>query len=93
MADDNLRQDMVDQVRAEQQQKPRSTRVHRAPRPANDANTPSLGSPVGSSMEGAAPMPRADDDGTAAPRKRRRRRRTGGNDAGGSAQEGGGSLE
>src|SRR5450830_936846 len=33
LADDNLRQDMVDEVRMEQQQRPRPPRVHKAPAP------------------------------------------------------------
>jgi poly(A) polymerase len=64
MADDNLRQDMVDQVRAEQQQKPRAPRVQRAPAPATQQ----------------APNEEAgvDSGESSAPRKRRRRRRGGG---------------
>jgi poly(A) polymerase len=93
MADDNLRQDMIDQVRAEQQARPKAPRVHRAPapvrdRPARDAATP-------------APGPQADaqpstEEGSTAPRKRRRKRRPsggagGGGGGGGDAAPTGGS--
>ena len=64
MADDNLRQDMVDQVRAAQQARPRPPRVHRVA-VAPDAQTPSETDSV----------PVAD--GLAPARKRRRRRRGG----------------
>jgi poly(A) polymerase len=74
MADDNLRQDLVDQVRAEQQQRPRAPRVQRAPRPVQDdvarhADAPASPAPV----PGAEAEQNTDD----APRKRRRRRRSG----------------
>jgi poly(A) polymerase len=80
--DDDLRQDLVDQVRQEQQQR------QRAPRPARAL-------PSGTVAAGAA-LPPADaeqaDFGSSAPsgdapRKRRRRRRSGGGQGGG---EGGG---
>jgi len=62
MADDNLRQDMVDQVREEQQHRPRSPRVQKAPAlPAAPADAAS----------GAV-------EGSEAPKKRRRRRRSSG---------------
>ncbi len=67
MADDNLRQDMIDQVRAEQQARPKAPRVHRAPAPVSAAS--------------AAPA-KDSEEGSAAPRKRRRKRRpSGGGDA------------
>jgi len=84
MADDNLRQDMVDEVREEQQR----PRVTRAPRPANAASAaPRHAADVDASG------PEQDDgeprqgDGTVsdAPRKRRRRRRSGGPREGGAA--------
>jgi poly(A) polymerase len=62
-ADDNLRQDLVDQVREEQQsrQRTRAPRVHRLP------------------ADAAAPAAAAEHPtGDAAPKKRRRRRRSGG---------------
>jgi len=79
MADDNLRQDMVDQVREEQAQRPRTPRVRRAPAPHD--TTPR------STTEASAERPAATDaapsdvsqfDDGQAPRKRRRRRRSGG---------------
>ena len=75
LATDALRQDMVDQVREEQQHRPR---VHRAPRPAfaqalGAAGSPAAGSPVLASGAAAAQGP--DDVGGAEPTKRRRRRR------------------
>ena len=87
MASDDLRQDLVDQVRQEQQQRPRAPRMQRAPAPkdAQAASTP----PV---AHGAASAPQPDDVGAAggdAPRKRRRRRRSGGGQGGGN-QGGGG---
>jgi poly(A) polymerase len=93
LADDNLRQDMIDQVRAEQQARPKAPRVHRAPAPVRDK-------PAGDAViPAAAPRGEANsrsdteapsDDG--APRKRRRRRRTVGDrgpaDAGQGSSEG-----
>ncbi len=86
MADDNLRQDLVDQVREEQQKRPRMVR---APRPAGTDTPERLapgandGQDAGGS-DGQAAL-RAEDlgaalgsDGTGEPpRKRRRRRRSG----------------
>jgi poly(A) polymerase len=84
MADDNLRQDMIDQVRAEQQARPKAPRVHRAPAPVRDK-------PARDAAATAAPTdattPSDAGAGADAPRKRRRRRRTGGSgaaDTGGS---------
>jgi len=87
MASDDLRQDMVDLVREEQQQRPRAPRMQRAPAP-KDAQAASM-PPAAHS---AAPAPQPDDVGAAggdAPRKRRRRRRSGGGQGGGN-QGGGG---
>ena len=99
MADDTLRQDLVDQVREEQQQRPR---MARAPRPAGGAelargaDAPD-GSIVNPSSEAVAgPAQGAGDEGQGslgaqgddAPRKRRRRRRAGasrGSNEGGNA--------
>ncbi|MFM1906509.1 MAG: hypothetical protein RLZZ591_186 [Pseudomonadota bacterium] len=70
MANDNLRQDMVDQVRAEQQKRPR---VHRVAKVA-----PVLGV-EGGTESSPGPAPVIDADGAeAAPKKRRRRRRSAG---------------
>jgi poly(A) polymerase len=69
MADDNLRQDMVDQVREEQQtrQRPRAPRVHTLP--AASAAAPAAAADAGPD-ESAMPAQ--------APKKRRRRRRSSG---------------
>jgi poly(A) polymerase len=74
LADDNLRQDMVDQVREEQAQRPRTPRVRRAPAP-HDAPR-AVGEPMGERSEPATDATPTDDD--QAPRKRRRRRRSSG---------------
>jgi poly(A) polymerase len=63
LADDNLRQDMVDEVRMEQQQRPRPPRVHKAPAPPLAPTDAAPVSPV---------------EGTEVPKKRRRRRRSSG---------------
>ncbi len=84
-ADDNLRQDMIDQVRAEQQARPKAPRVHRAPAPVRDKPARDASAPADNGPAGAAPAP--SDAGGEAPRKRRRRRRPGGGEgsqAGGS---------
>jgi poly(A) polymerase len=87
MADDNLRQDMIDQVRAEQQARPKAPRVHRAPAPVRDKPARDAGATAeAGTTGGAAQAPtEASDD---APRKRRRRRRPGG---GGEGAQAGGS--
>ena len=95
LADDTLRQDMVDQVREEQLQRPRAPRVHKVPRaavpdirsegmPADAALPESLGQTEDGS-DGAQP------EGALAAPKRRRRRRTGARREGGDtgAVEGG----
>ena len=83
MASDDVRQDMVDQVRTEQQQRKQAPRVHRAP--AKDAST-APAKPADGTEE--APETEFTSDTGDAPRKRRRRRRTGAAKGGG---EGGGS--
>jgi poly(A) polymerase len=83
LADDNLRQDMVDEVKLEQQQR---GRPQRAPRPARG---PKPAATTDAGTIGAAPV-QADlypaevgqNDGTDAPKKRRRRRRPGGRSGG-----------
>jgi poly(A) polymerase len=87
LADDNLRQDMVDQVREEQQQKQRAPRVHRLPvtrvaashidvtNPAPEGETVGLPDELTASSE--------------APKKRRRRRRT----TGGPREDGAGVTD
>nr|WP_295774743.1 polynucleotide adenylyltransferase PcnB [Rhodoferax sp.] len=95
MADDNLRQDLVDQVREEQQKRQRPARVVRVPRadaPAGDGAAPAADVPP-AAAHSPSDFAEASGEGDAgAPRKRRRRRRTGGagNGAGGSADGGGG---
>jgi poly(A) polymerase len=84
MADDTLRQDMIDQVRAEQQARPKAPRVHRAPAPARDKPARDAAAPAAAQ---AGDAPAGADAGSEAPRKRRRRRRPGGGEgsqAGGS---------
>ncbi len=98
MADDNARQDLIDQVRDEQQKRQRAPKVQRAPRPV-DAPKPGV---AGAAAPASAPRkadgaeefePTESESGDAgAPRKRRRRRRTGGKGpgAGGDAGQSGG---
>jgi len=87
MADDNLRQDLVDQVREEQQKRKHAPRVHRVPRA--DAAAPATATANRADSTGDAVEPAAGD--AAAPRKRRRRRRPGGGSSGGAAGDGGGN--
>jgi poly(A) polymerase len=93
MADDNLRQDLIDQVRDEQQKRQRAPKVQRAPRPV-DAPPPNAAGAAAPSAprnaEGGDESEPAETDGgdAGAPRKRRRRRRTGGGGQG--AGSGGG---
>ena len=80
MAHDDVRQDMVDQVRDEQQKRQRAPRVHKMPKvqSPDDTNMP-VANPSGS--EEAAPFSETGD----APKKRRRRRRSTGPRASGEA--------
>ena len=95
LADDTLRQDMVDQVREEQLQRPRAPRVHKVPRAAVP-DSRSEGMPADAALPEALGQTEDRSDGaqpegaTAAP-KRRRRRRTGARREGGDtgAAEGG----
>ena len=95
MADDNLRQDLVDQVREEQHARPR---MARAPRPAGDAPR-SPGNPQPGESQTGGPQDLgperegAGEPAAGAPNKRRRRRRTGaprGAGPGGNEGAGGG---
>ena len=97
MADDNARQDLIDQVRDEQQKRQRAPKVQRAPRPVD---APMAGV-AGSAASSAAPRKAEGEEGfdepaeseggdAGAPRKRRRRRRTGG---GGQGSGNGGGNE
>ncbi|QDL53983.1 polynucleotide adenylyltransferase PcnB [Rhodoferax aquaticus] len=107
VGDDNLRQDLVDQAREEQQQRQRTPRVARAPKPTTHAGSVSVNV--------AAPQPtravsdthedraaRVSSGGNDAedvaatgdaPRKRRRRRRSGAAKGGGSDASAGGSAQ
>ena len=72
MASDELREDMVDQVREEQQKKTKAPRVHKMPVPREnsvdlDEDAPATGAPNRQVLDVTEP-----------PKKRRRRRRTGG---------------
>jgi poly(A) polymerase len=95
MADDNLRQDLVDQVREEQQKRQRPGRVVRVPKADASASD---GAAPAADVSPAAAHPSSDfgsapgEGDAGAPRKRRRRRRTGGagNGAGGNADGGSG---
>lgn len=80
MADDSLRQDLVDQVREEQQKRKSAPRVVRAPRaeaPGADSSVPvnAADASPANAADGFAGAPGEGDAG--APRKRRRRRRAG----------------
>ena len=86
LADDNLRQDMIDQVRAEQQARPKAARVHRAPAPVRDKPARDASAPADNGPASAVPTPA--DAGSEAPRKRRRRRRPGGEGAQAGGSEG-----
>ena len=87
MADDNLRQDMVDQIREEQQKRPR---MARAPRPENTASAAPQHAPP--STPEAEPRDEVNDGSMEAPKKRRRRRRSGpardSGEGGGQSNEG-----
>ena len=103
LADDNLRNDMVDAVKLEMQQRaraPRAPKVHKAP--ARDTGSLDAQSASGeqtadlraeSANEGALPGANRSSDTSDAPRKRRRRRRSpGGTGAGGAGADGGNSA-
>ncbi len=85
LADDNLRNDMVDAVRMEQQQRPkaaRAPRVHRVERPAQGEFEPrSL------PQTGLQTPPPDSDESLDAPKKRRRRRRPSGRGPGDNAAQ------
>ena len=82
LADDNLRQDMVDQVREEQQQKQRAPRVHKMP--AAKA-APATGAELDESSAKAGAPDEYPAESADAPKKRRRRKRTSGPKAGGES--------
>lgn len=83
MASDELRQDMVDQVREEQQQRQRAPRVHKAPAardaaPVERAATPATDADQRRPDLGPGSTPGGPSDSGDAPKKRRRRRRSAG---------------
>jgi poly(A) polymerase len=83
LADDNLRQDMVDEVKLEQQQRgrpQRAPRPARGPKPAATTDAGSMGSAPAQADH--YPADAIQSDGTDAPKKRRRRRRPGGRSGG-----------
>ena len=93
---DSIRQDMVDQIRAEQQQRPKAPRLRRAPRPDS---VPPADAPQAAPGVSAAPAPAAGSDtagpdaatGASPARKRRRRRRSGGGAASDGPSDAGGA--
>jgi poly(A) polymerase len=79
LADDNLRNDMVDEVKLEQQQRAKTARpprVHRMPLRPNPENEVPAESGAGGQMQGAPRPETTPPDGTEPQKKRRRRRRT-----------------
>ena len=84
LANDELRQDMVDQVREEQQQKQRAPRVHKV---AAARVAPAVDAEQAGEGRGPDPAP-VDPDAVDAPKKRRRRRRANGPKEGGEAASG-----
>ena len=83
LADDNLRQDMVDEVKLEQQQRgrpQRAPRPARGPKPAATTDAGAMGSAPAQADH--YPADAIQSDGTDAPKKRRRRRRPGGRSGG-----------
>jgi poly(A) polymerase len=80
-AHDDIRQDMVDQVRDEQQKRQRAPKVHKMPKaqPVEDINV-AVGNPQDSENDAAIQGEAGD-----APKKRRRRRRSTGSKAAGEA--------
>ena len=85
MANDNLRQDMVDQVREEQQKRQRAPRVVRVPKADAPATDGVAGQASAAPNAVRAPSEFAGEAGegdAGAPRKRRRRRRPGGANGG-----------
>jgi poly(A) polymerase len=76
LANDHLRNDMVDAVRMEQQQRPkvaRAPRVHKAPVRSEAPHVESAPNPVSAPSDAGV---LGDGDGLDAPKKRRRRRRS-----------------
>jgi poly(A) polymerase len=89
LANDDLRNDMVDEVKLEQQQQrakstraPRTPRVHSVPSRANSDAAPQAAAPEAATDRSDLPPDAVLVDGFEAPRKRRRRRRPTGRGAG-----------
>ncbi|MDP2370373.1 polynucleotide adenylyltransferase PcnB [Rhodoferax sp.] len=77
LADDNLRQDMVDQVREEQQSRPRPARVHRVAKPGGADDSMAPPSNPAPTERGELADTTQGESVSDAPKKRRRRRRSG----------------
>ncbi|PIZ22343.1 MAG: polynucleotide adenylyltransferase PcnB [Comamonadaceae bacterium CG_4_9_14_0_8_um_filter_57_21] len=94
LANDNLRNDMVDAVRMEQQQRPKLARAPRPPRaPSRDtAAGTATHTPDERFLDQTQPQAEGDrpeqGEGTSAPKKRRRRRRPAGQRPGEGADQG-----
>ena len=84
MASDELREDMVDQVREEQQKRQRAPRVHKMPA-AKDSTDAVAKLPASTIHDDSVPSVEAEAGDAAAPKKRRRRRRTSGPKSGDGA--------
>ncbi|MBI2749468.1 MAG: polynucleotide adenylyltransferase PcnB [Burkholderiales bacterium] len=91
MANDNLRQDLVDQVREEQAKQRRAPRVHRAPRAEAPTAAPVTAAQDAAADGGARPAD-APADGAPARKRRRRRRPGGGGGASGAGSTDGGAA-
>jgi poly(A) polymerase len=98
LADDDLRQDMVDEVRAEQQQRQRAPRVHKvpvagAPPAVRDAARDPERESAGQEYDDEAPegfsQAALGESGDAPKKRRRRRRSTGAKPAGEGAPDAG----
>ena len=91
LASDDLRQDMVDQVREEQQQKQRAPRVHKAPVARNAMPVAPDAVPTEDADRTSADLSPGSiaTDSADAPKKRRRRRRT----TGGPSENGAGAPD
>ncbi len=89
LANDNLRNDMVDEVKLEQQQQraktaraPRTPRVHTVPGKASPDAAPQAATADAATDRSDLPPDQVLTDGSEAPKKRRRRRRPSGRSAG-----------
>jgi poly(A) polymerase len=91
LANDDLRNDMVDEVKLEQQQRarppraPRAPRVHSVPGRAAGEAAPQSAANEAAPDQAGSPTDAVVGDGLDAPRKRRRRRRSPGRGAGDTA--------